>query len=98
MGAAAPALARLVARSARRRGSSRTMTGVTKQLIVNGDDFGQTPGTTEGILWAHARGVLTSASLLVRWPAARLAAGCALADPTLDVGLHVDFGEWTYSN
>jgi predicted glycoside hydrolase/deacetylase ChbG (UPF0249 family) len=69
-----------------------------KRLIVNGDDFGQSEGTTEGIIRAHAHGVLTSASLMVRWPSARDAAAYALADPTLDVGLHFDFGEWRYED
>jgi predicted glycoside hydrolase/deacetylase ChbG (UPF0249 family) len=70
----------------------------TRRVIVNADDFGQSAGTTEGIIWAHARGVVTSASLMVRWPAARAAAAYARADPTLDVGLHFDFGEWMHAN
>src|SRR5262245_40403591 len=68
-----------------------------KHLIVNGDDFGQSPGITEGIIRVRSRGVLTSASLMVRWPAARQAAAYAAAHPTLGVGLHLDFGEWRYS-
>jgi len=41
-----------------------------KYLIVNADDFGQSTGINRGIIEAHERGVVTSASLMVRWPAA----------------------------
>src|SRR5262245_31404094 len=69
----------------------------SKYLIINGDDFGQTAGITDGIIRVRARGVLTSASLMVRWPAAREAAAYAADHPALGVGLHLDFGEWRYS-
>ena len=39
-----------------------------KLLIVNADDFGQSPGISEGIVEAVDRGIVTSASLMVRWP------------------------------
>jgi predicted glycoside hydrolase/deacetylase ChbG (UPF0249 family) len=65
-------------------------------LIVNADDFGQSPGVNLGIIEAHARGIVTSASLMVRWPATVEAAGYARAHPELSVGLHLDFGEWIY--
>lgn len=73
------------------------MTG-NKQLIVNADDFGQSPGTNRGIIEAHERGIVTSASLMVRWPAAAQAATYAQAHPQLSVGLHLDLGEWAYRN
>jgi len=69
-----------------------------RRLIVNGDDFGQSAGTTAGVAAAFERGVLTSASLMVRWPAAGSAAAYAAAHPSLAVGLHFDFGEWVYRN
>ena len=65
-----------------------------RQLIVNADDFGQSPGINRGIREAHERGIVTSASLMVRWPAATGAAAYALSRPGLSVGLHVDLGEW----
>jgi len=65
-------------------------------LIVNADDFGQSPGVNRGIIKAHEQGIVTSASLMVRWPAARDAAAYALARPQLSVGLHFDLGEWAY--
>ncbi len=65
-----------------------------RQLIVNGDDFGRTEAVNAGITAAHEQGILTSASLMVRWPAAAGAARQARALPGLGVGLHVDLGEW----
>jgi predicted glycoside hydrolase/deacetylase ChbG (UPF0249 family) len=68
------------------------------RLIVNADDFGQSPGINAGIVRAHQEGVVTSASLMVRWEAAAEAATYARAHPELSVGLHVDLGEWTYGS
>ncbi|MGY1703991.1 carbohydrate deacetylase [Geodermatophilus sp. SYSU D00697] len=65
-------------------------------LIVNGDDFGRTPGINRGIRRAHEHGILTSASLMVRWPAAVQAAAYARERPALSVGLHLDLGEWVH--
>jgi chitin disaccharide deacetylase len=65
-----------------------------RYLIVNADDFGQTAGINRGIVEAHERGVVTSASLLVLHPAAAEAAELARRHPALSVGLHLDYGEW----
>ncbi len=65
-----------------------------RYLIVNADDFGQSPGVNRGIIEAHARGIVTSASLMVRWPAAAEAAAYAREHPSLSLGLHFDFAEW----
>ncbi len=65
-------------------------------LIVNADDFGLTNGVNRGIIEAHERGVVTSASLMVRHPAAAPAAEYARAHPELSVGLHFDVQEWRY--
>jgi predicted glycoside hydrolase/deacetylase ChbG (UPF0249 family) len=64
-------------------------------LVVNADDFGRSAGINRGIIRAHEHGLVTSASLMVRWPAAREAAAYARRHPALGVGLHFDFGEWT---
>lgn len=64
-----------------------------RYLIVNADDFGQSPGVNAGIAAAHERGIVTSASLMVRWPAAEAAAAYARETPGLSVGLHLDLGE-----
>jgi predicted glycoside hydrolase/deacetylase ChbG (UPF0249 family) len=62
-------------------------------LIVNADDFGQSHGINRGIVAAHRSGVVTSASLMVRWPAAPEAAAYAREHPSLSLGMHVDLGE-----
>lgn len=67
-----------------------------RRLIVNADDFGLSPGVNLGVLEAHARGVVTSASLLVRCPDAERAAEAALRRSDLSLGLHLDLGEWVY--
>jgi predicted glycoside hydrolase/deacetylase ChbG (UPF0249 family) len=67
-----------------------------RAVIVNADDFGQSAGINRGIIEAHERGIVTSASLMVRWPAAPAAAAYARAHPRLSVGLHVDLGESIY--
>ncbi len=67
-----------------------------RYVIVNADDLGQSPGVNRGIIMAHERGIVTSASLMVRWPAAVEAATYALEHPQLSVGLHFDLGEWAY--
>jgi len=68
-----------------------------RYLIVNGDDFGYSQGVNRGVIEAHEHGIVTSASLMVRQPAALEAAAYARTG-TLDVGLHLDFGEWTFLN
>ena len=65
-------------------------------LVVNADDFGQSAGVNRGIVEAHTNGIVTSASLMVRWPAAAQAAAWARERGTLGVGLHLDLGEWEY--
>jgi predicted glycoside hydrolase/deacetylase ChbG (UPF0249 family) len=67
---------------------------VTRQLIVNADDLGQSPGINEGIARAVDQGIVTSTSLMVRWPSAPAAIRWAATRPEVSVGLHVDFGEW----
>ncbi len=49
-----------------------------------------------GVIEAHEGGIVTSASLMVRWPAAAGAAAYAREHPNLSIGLHVDLGEWFY--
>jgi predicted glycoside hydrolase/deacetylase ChbG (UPF0249 family) len=69
-----------------------TVTG--KLLVVNADDLGLSRGVNRGIIEAHERGIVTSASLMVRWPAAEEAAAYARSHSRLGVGLHLDFAEW----
>lgn len=67
-----------------------------RTLIVNADDFGRSAGINRGIIRAFEHGVVTSASLMVRWPFSSEAAEYAGGRPALSLGLHLDFGEWAY--
>ena len=59
-------------------------------LVVTADDLGLSPAVTRGVLEAHRRGVVRSASLTVTFPASAEAAALALAEHDLEVGLHID--------
>ena len=65
-------------------------------VIVNADDFGLSEGTNRGIIETHERGIVTSASLMVRQPAAAMAAAYAKSHPEFAIGLHLDLGEWEW--
>lgn len=65
-----------------------------RDLVVNADDLGLSPGVNRGIARAHLEGIVTSASLIVRRPAAAHAAEMVQELPDLGVGLHVDIAEW----
>jgi predicted glycoside hydrolase/deacetylase ChbG (UPF0249 family) len=69
-----------------------------RELIVNADDFGLSPGVNAGVARTHEHGILTSASLMVRRPAAAAAADYARDAPALSLGLHVDLGEWVHDD
>jgi chitin disaccharide deacetylase len=68
-----------------------------RRLIVNADDFGRSHGINRGVFAAHGNGIVTSASLMVRWPAAADAVAYARAEPDLSLGLHLDLAEWIYT-
>src|SRR3954467_14398065 len=62
---------------------------VVKRLIVNADDFGRSPGVNAGVLEAHAKGIVTSATVMVLEPsAARGIREAAEKAPQLSLGLH----------
>jgi chitin disaccharide deacetylase len=65
-------------------------------LIVNADDLGLSDGVNAGVVEAHERGIVTSASLMVRKPAATEAVTVAGDHPGLAIGLHIDLGQWDY--
>ena len=67
-------------------------------LIVNADDFGRSESINGGIVQAHERGIVTSASIMVRWQAARDAAAYAREHGKLGLGLHLDLAEWEVRN
>jgi chitin disaccharide deacetylase len=61
-----------------------------RYVIFNADDFGASTGINRGIVEAHTRGVVTSASLMVTGRACPEAAALARDHPDLAVGLHWD--------
>ncbi len=61
-----------------------------KRLIVNADDYGDTPGISRGILEAHHKGVVTSTSVMIGSPGAPMAVQDAMKSaPDLGLGLHL---------
>jgi predicted glycoside hydrolase/deacetylase ChbG (UPF0249 family) len=61
-----------------------------KNLIVNADDFGASPGLNRAVIDCHTGGIVTSASLMVTGPAAAEAIERAAEYPALSIGLHWD--------
>ena len=53
-------------------------------------------GSTRVSSQAYEQGIVTSASLMVRWPAAAEAAAYSRRHPDLSLGLHVDCGEYAF--
>jgi len=65
-----------------------------RRLVVNADDFGRSAAINAGVVQAHVGGIVTSASLMVCYPAAADAVALAREHPALGVGLHLDLAEW----
>lgn len=59
------------------------------KVIFTADDFGLSPEINRGIIDAHVRGSVTSASFLVNAPASMQAVELAKETPTLEVGIHL---------
>ena len=59
------------------------------RVIVNADDFGQTPGINRAVLELHQAGLLTSATLMARAAATDQAIEIARTTPALGVGCHI---------
>jgi predicted glycoside hydrolase/deacetylase ChbG (UPF0249 family) len=72
------------------------MTVDSRFLIVNADDFGRSLEVNLGVVEAYERGIVTSASLMVRWPAAAEAAAYRRDVSRFSLGLHVDLAEWDF--
>lgn len=60
-----------------------------RRLIVNGDDFGYTPGVNAGIVRAYREGILTSTTLMANGDAFEDAVRIAAENPGLGVGCHL---------
>jgi hopanoid biosynthesis associated protein HpnK len=63
------------------------------KLIVNADDFGMAESVNSGIVEAHDRGIVTSASLMATGPAFEHAVAVAKTRPSLAVGVHLTLTE-----
>ncbi len=61
-----------------------------RYVIVNADDFGENAAINRGIIEAHERGIVTSASLLLDEPGTDGAVALARQHPSLSLGLHVN--------
>jgi predicted glycoside hydrolase/deacetylase ChbG (UPF0249 family) len=68
-----------------------------RYLVVNADDFGYSRSVNGGVIEAHERGIVTSASLMIDRPGAVEAAGYASRHPDLGLGLHVELKRWRVS-
>lgn len=67
---------------------------MSKQLIVNADDYGRAPGVSRGILHAHREGIVTSTTVMINQPGVEGQLQEALACPGLGLGLHLVFSAW----
>ncbi len=63
---------------------------MTKKLIVNADDYGHTPGVSEGIRQGHLDGIVTSTSAMMNRPLApaNLTVAARIC-PNLGIGVHL---------
>lgn len=69
--------------------AAASATSSRRRVIFNADDFGLAPGVTAGIIEAHLRGLVRSASLMVTTPGFTGAVAAARAHATLDLGIHL---------
>src|SRR2546423_13971888 len=60
-----------------------------RRLIIKADDFGLTGGVNRAVIEAHARGVVTSATLMASGTGFDHAVGLARDHSKLSVGCHV---------
>jgi hypothetical protein len=67
---------------------------MSKQLIVNADDYGRSEGVTQGILQAHREGIVTSTTVMMNMPNVEDALRLADDYPELGVGVHLVFTAW----
>ena len=60
-----------------------------KEFIINADDFGFSKEVTDGIVYAHTHGVVTSTTLMANMDAWEHAASLVGKHPGLSVGIHL---------
>lgn len=65
---------------------------MSRQLIVNADDFGRSRGVSDGILCAHRDGIVTSATVMMNMPGVAHDLLRAVSEtPQLGLGVHLTF-------
>src|SRR5207237_5347821 len=62
-------------------------------LVVTADELGLSSRRNQGIVNAHCKGIVTSASMLAYGPAFAEAVKVAKALPKLDIGVHLNLSE-----
>ncbi|HYZ87158.1 MAG TPA: ChbG/HpnK family deacetylase [Bryobacteraceae bacterium] len=65
------------------------MEKVSRQLVVNADDFGYSRDVNRGIIEAHTKGILTATTLMGNGSAFDDAVALAKSHPALDIGCHL---------
>jgi predicted glycoside hydrolase/deacetylase ChbG (UPF0249 family) len=65
----------------------------SSQIVFVADDFGLSDEVNEAIVHAHAKGVLTGASLMMGQPATERAVTLAREHPALEVGWHLHLND-----
>ena len=64
-----------------------------RNLIVNADDLGWTEGVNRGIVEAHRKGLVTSATLLANGRAFQSGIDAARQNPELGIGVHLNLSD-----
>jgi predicted glycoside hydrolase/deacetylase ChbG (UPF0249 family) len=68
----------------------RQRMGNAKNLIVNADDYGRTPGVSKGIREAHSSGIVTSTTAMMNMPGIETELRRAREEtPSLGLGVHL---------
>lgn len=61
---------------------------MSRQVIINADDFGLSPAINDGIIKAYQSGGITSTSMMVNMPGFDHAVHAAQSLPDFGIGLH----------
>jgi chitin disaccharide deacetylase len=63
---------------------------MTRKLVVNADDYGHTPGVSQGIREAHLHGIVTSTTAMINIPGVENDLHLVLQEcPRLGIGVHL---------
>jgi hopanoid biosynthesis associated protein HpnK len=64
-----------------------------KRIVINADDFGLSSSVNQAVVQAHAKGVLTSTTIMANMPDAGEAVKLAKRMPSLGVGVHLNLSK-----